>query len=132
MPIFEKILLEAKTIVVVGLSRDPLKASHDVAKYLQENNYKIIPVHPSADELLGEKVFHSLLEIKDPVDIIDIFRPSEECEEIVKIAVKLKPKMIWLQLGIKNEKARKIAEEKGIVFVEDKCTKIEHKRLSGF
>jgi len=129
---FEKILMTTKKIVIVGLSRDPLKASHDVAKYLQSNGYKIIPVHPAAIELIGEKVFHSISEIKEPIDIIDVFRPAEECEEITKEAVKLRPKMIWLQLGIENENAKKVADEKGVVFVQNKCTKIEHQRLFGF
>ncbi len=127
---FEKILLEAKTIVVVGLSKDPAKESHSVARYLQEHGYKILPVNPTADEILGEKVFHSLSEIKQPVDIVDVFRPSEECGQVVREALLLKPKLVWLQFGIKNEKAKEVAQKAGVVFVQDKCTRIEHKRLS--
>ncbi len=127
---FESILLSAKTIAVVGLSKDPSKESHVVAKYLQEHGYKIIPVNPSAEEILGEKVFHLLSEINFPVDVVDVFRPSVECEGIVREAVKLKPKMVWLQLGIKSGEAKKIAQAKSIVFAQGKCTKIVHKRLS--
>ncbi|MBI2598319.1 MAG: CoA-binding protein [Candidatus Diapherotrites archaeon] len=127
----ERILLDAKSIAVVGLSRDPSKDSQSVAAYLQEHGYKIIPVNPSSDEILGEKVFHSVSEIKEPVDIVDIFRPSEECGQIVKEAVKLRPKMVWLQLGIESGEAKKIAERSGIVFVQNKCIRTEHRRLAG-
>lgn len=127
---FESLLLSAKTIVVVGLSKDPSKESHSVAKYLQERGCKIVPVNPAAEEILGEKVFHSLSEISFPVDVVDVFRPSEECEKIVREAVKLKPKMVWLQLGIESGEAKLAAEKAGIVFVQNKCTKIEHRRLS--
>jgi len=128
---FENVLLSAKTIAIVGLSRDAEKESHSVAKYLQAHGYKIFPVNPSADEILGERVFHSLSEIDLPVDIVDVFRPSEECGAIVKEAAKLKPKLVWLQLGIESEAAKKIAKNCGIVFVQNKCIRIEHKRLSG-
>ncbi len=128
---FEKLLLSAKTVAVVGLSRDASKESHSVAKYLQAHGYKIIPVNPVADELLGEKVFHSLSEINLPVDIVNIFRPSEECEPIVKEAVKLGPKLVWLQLGIESVSAKKIAEKSGAVFVENKCIRTVRRRLAG-
>ncbi|MBI4044840.1 MAG: CoA-binding protein [Candidatus Diapherotrites archaeon] len=127
----EQILLSAKTIAVVGLSRDPKKDSHSVAKYLQEKGYKIIPVNPSGGELLGEKVYTSLSEIKVPVGIVDVFRPSEECAEIAEQAIKLRPKMVWLQLGITSEKAREICEKAGVVFVQNHCIRTEHKRLAG-
>ncbi|MFW9924241.1 MAG: CoA-binding protein [Candidatus Thorarchaeota archaeon] len=121
-----KILLESKTIAIVGASRDPEKAAHNVPKYLQTKGYKIIPVNPSANEILGEKAYHSLSEITEPVDIIDIFRPSEYTPEIIKEAVKLKPKLIWMQLGISNEEAKMIAKNHGIKIVMNKCMKIEH------
>ncbi len=129
---FEKILLNAKNVVVVGISRDKAKASFSVAKYLSDHGYNIIPVNPVADELLGKKVFHSLSEIKQPVDIVDVFRPSEECKQVVVDALKLNPKMVWLQLGIKNNDAKGLAEQKGVVFVQNKCIRTEHKRLSLF
>ncbi|MDO8634081.1 MAG: CoA-binding protein [archaeon] len=128
---FEQIFLSAKTIAVVGLSRDPEKDSHSVAKYLQEKGYKIIPVNPSGGELLGEKVYTSLSEITVPVDIVDVFRPFEECEKIAEQAIKLLQKMVWLQLGLTSQKARQICEKVGIAFVENRCIRTEHRRLTG-
>lgn len=128
---FEKILFSTKTIAIVGLSRDPAKDSHSVAKYLQDNGYRIIPVNPSGGELLGEKVYTSLSEIKEKVDVVNVFRPSEECQKIAEQATKLSPKMVWLQLGITNEKARQTCEKIGILFVENRCIRTEHKRLAG-
>lgn len=124
-----EILRESKTIAVVGCSRDPKKAAHTVPKYLKAHGYKIIPVNPFAEEILEEKVYRTLSEIKDPVDIVNIFRPSEECLEVVKNAIKIKPKVIWMQLGIKNTEAAQLAEKYGIKVVMDKCMYIEHKHL---
>ncbi len=129
---FENILLSAKTIAVVGLSKDESKDSHSVAKYLQSKGYKIIPVNPTAEIILGEKVYSSLSKVKEKVDIVDVFRPSEECESIVLESLKLKPKLVWLQLGIKNENAKKECQKNSVVFVQDKCIRTEHKRLTGF
>ncbi|MEW6456274.1 MAG: CoA-binding protein [Acidobacteriota bacterium] len=125
----KEILQKSKTIAIVGCSRDPEKDAHKVPKYLKEHGYKIIPINPSADEILGERVYKTLSEIKEPIDIVDIFRPSEECLGVVKEAIKIKPKVIWMQLGIKNEEAAKLAEKKGIEIVMDKCIMIEHKHL---
>ncbi|MCG3253776.1 MAG: CoA-binding protein, partial [Candidatus Heimdallarchaeota archaeon] len=91
--------------------------------------YTIIPVNPLAETILEEKVYSRLSEIPVQVDIVDIFRPSEDTPKIVEEAVKLKPELIWLQLGIVNEKAKEIAEKNGIPYVMDKCLKIEHMRL---
>lgn len=124
-----KILKEYNSIAVVGCSRDPKKAAYKVPKYLKEHGYEIIPVNPYADEILEEKVYKTLSEIEVPVDIIDIFRPSEECLEVVREAIKLKPKVIWMQLGIINMEAAKLAEKYGIKVIMDKCILIEHKRL---
>lgn len=123
------VLQEYKTIVVVGCSRDPEKDAHKVPKYLKEHGYKIIPINPFADKILGERVYKTFSEIKEPIDIIDIFRPSEECLQVVKEAIKLKPKVIWMQLGIKNTEAAKLAERSGIEVILDKCIMMEHKRL---
>ena len=128
-PEIVKILKKNKIIAVVGASRNPSKAAHSIPKYLKEHGYTIIPVNPKAETILEEKVYPSLSEIPVQVDIVDIFRPSEDTPKIVEEAVKLKPKLIWLQLGIVNEKAKEIAEKKGILFVMDKCMKIEHMRL---
>jgi len=124
-----EILQKFKTIAVVGCSRDPEKEAHKVPKYLKEHGYKIIPVNPSAEEILGEKVYKTLSEIKEPIDIVDVFRPSEECLDVAKEAVKINPKVIWMQLGIKNEEAAKLAEKNGIKVIMDRCIMIEHKRL---
>ncbi|NHJ84921.1 MAG: CoA-binding protein [Asgard group archaeon] len=126
-----EIIKNSKTIVIVGASRNPEKAAHAIPKYLQTQGYKIIPVNPTADEILGEKSLKSLKEVKQPVDIIDIFRPEEETPAIVKEAIKLKPKLIWLQLDIYNEKAKKIADEARIKFVMDHCLKVEHMKIMG-
>jgi predicted CoA-binding protein len=127
------ILEENNTIAVVGCSRDPKKAAHTVPKYMKEQGYKIIPINPFANQILEEKVHKSLSEINEPVDIVNIFRPSEQCLEVVKEAVKLKPKVIWMQLGIKNEEAAQLAEKNGekngIEVIMDKCFFIEHKNL---
>ena len=123
------ILKNAKTIVVVGLSPKPHRASNQVAKYLQDKGYKIIPVYPREDEILGEKVYRSLDEIDFEVDIVDIFRKSEDTPPIVEKATKLKGvKCIFLQEGIKNEESKRIAEEAGIYYVEDSCLMVDHIR----
>lgn len=125
----KRILEENKTIAVVGCSRDPKKPAHTVPKYMKEQGYEIIPVNPFADQILGEKVHKSLSEINKPIDIVDIFRPSEQCLEVVKEAVNLKPKVIWMQLGIKNEEAAQLAEKNGIEVIMDKCILVEHRNL---
>lgn len=122
----EKIILSSKNIAVVGASRDPDKDSYLIPKYLQEQGFKIIPVNPKADEILGEKAYSSLMEIKERVDIVDIFRPSEYTPKIVEEAIKLKPKLIWLQLGIQNNEAMETANQNNIPFIMNKCLKIEH------
>lgn len=128
-PEIVKILEKSKVIAVVGASRNPSKAAHTIPKYLKEHGYTIIPVNPMAETILEEKVYPSLDKIPVQVDIVDVFRPSEETPKVVEEAVKLKPKLIWLQLGIINEKAKEIAEKNGIPIVMDKCMKIEHMRL---
>jgi len=124
-----EVLKTSKVIVVVGLSPKPHRASNQVAKYMQDKGYKIIPVYPREDEILGEKVYRSLEEIDFEVDIVDIFRKSEDTPEIVEKAVKLPGvKCIFLQEGIKNEKSKEISEKAGVFYVEDKCLMVEHKR----
>jgi predicted CoA-binding protein len=124
-----EILKNSKTIVVVGLSPKEHRASHQVAKYMQEKGYKIIPVYPREEEILGERVYRSLDEIDFEVDIVDIFRRSEDTPEIVEKAVKLPGiKCVFLQEGITNEKSKEIANNAGVFYVEDKCLMVEHKR----
>ena len=126
----KEILEKYKKIALVGASKDLTKTSSIVMKYLQEYGFKVFPVNPSmkGEKILGEKVFGSITEIESPVEIIDVFRPSNETIEIAKDAVKINAKVLWLQLDIKNEKAKKIVEENNILYIEDKCTKIEFEK----
>lgn len=134
-----EILQNSKTIAVVGCSREPEKDSYRVAKYLQEQGFKIIPVNPFAEEILGEKCYKSLLEIPEriqkEIEIVDIFRPSKDVPQIVEQAVEMKtkcgkPEVIWMQLGIMNESAAEKAEEAGIEVVANKCMMIEHRKIA--
>ncbi|WP_236796422.1 CoA-binding protein [Amycolatopsis sp. GM8] len=117
----ERALAAANTIAVVGLSRNPAKSAHSVPAALQAHGFRIIPVHPSADELLGEKVYRSLTEIPEPVDIVDVFRPAPEAPGIARQAVAIGAKTLWLQQGIVSAEARRIAAEAGLDYVEDRC-----------
>ena len=121
------ILTKYKNIALVGASKDLKKTSSIVMKYLQNNGYKVYPVNPTirGEKILGEKVFAKVSEIDGQVDIIDVFRPSNEAVEIANEAVKIKAKVLWLQLDIKSPEAKKIAEANNIIYVENKCTKIE-------
>ena len=123
----KEILSKYKKIALVGASRDEKKASTIVMKYLQKNGYKVFPVNPSmsGQKILGETVFGKLSEIDDQIEIVDVFRPSEEAAEIAKEAVKVGAKVLWLQLNIKNLEAKKIVEANKIIYIHDKCTKIE-------
>ena len=123
----EEILLKFKKIALVGASKDLTKTSSIVMKYLQDHGFKVYPVNPSmkGEKILGEKVFGNISEIDSAVEIIDVFRPSDEAIEIAKEAVKINAKVLWLQLDIKNEEAKKIVEANNILYIENKCTKIE-------
>ncbi len=127
----ESVLKDNKIVAIVGCSSNEMKDSYKVAKYLKDNGYKTIPVNPNASEILGEHVYKLLDDIEERVDVVNVFRPEEECLEITRQAIKIKPKVIWLQLDIKNEEAKKLAEDNGIKFVQDRCIKIEHQRLFG-
>ena len=124
------ILSNYKNIALVGASKDLNKTSSIVMKYLQDYGFKIYPVNPSmkGEKILGEEVFGKISEIKEQVEIVDVFRPSSEVVEIAKEAVKAGAKVLWLQLDIKNEEARKIAEANNILYIENKCTKIEFEK----
>ena len=126
----KEILEKYKKIALVGASKDLTKTSSVVMRYLQKYGFKVYPVNPSVkgEKILGEKVFGSITEISSPVEIIDVFRPSGEAIEIAKEAVKINAKVLWLQLDIKNEEAKKIVEENNILYIEDKCTKIEFEK----
>lgn len=125
------LLREAKTVAVVGLSPREARPSNRVAKYLMDVGYTVIPVNPGQTELLGQPCYASLSATNQALDIIDIFRKSEDVLPIVEEALTLpfRPKAIWMQLGIANAAAAKLAEEAGIMVIMDKCTKIEHERL---
>ena len=124
-----EILKNSKVIVVVGLSPKEHRASNQVAKYMQQKGYKIIPVYLREETILGEKVYRSLDEIDFEVDIVDIFRKGEDTPPIVEKAVKLPGiKCVFLQEGVTNELSKKIAEENNVFYVEDKCIMVEHKR----
>lgn len=134
----KEILTKYKTVAVVGASRDPSKDSNRVAKYLQSQGFRIIPVNPTADEILGEKCYKSLLEmpadIQKTIEIVDVFRPSSDTPDIVEQAVKLKerydkPYVVWMQLGIINEQAAETARQAGMTVVMNRCMKQEHSKL---
>ena len=126
----KEILSKYKTIAMIGVSNDPTKASTIVMKYMQKYGFKVFPVNPKAkgQKILGEEVFEKITDIKDIVDIVDVFRPSKEVLDIAKDTVSIKAKVLWLQLGIKSEEAKKIVEENNIEYIEDKCTKMEYQK----
>ena len=126
----KEILSKYKSIAMIGVSNDPTKASTIVMKYMQNYGFKVIPVNPKAkgQKILGEEVFEKITDIKDKVDIVDVFRPSKEALDIAKDTVIIKAKVLWLQLGIKSEEAKKIVEDNKIEYVEDKCTKMEYQK----
>jgi predicted CoA-binding protein len=118
------VLAGATTIAVVGLSRDPGKAAHAVPRALAEAGYRVLPVHPRADELLGQPVHRRLSDISEHVDLVDVFRPAPEAPDIARQAVAIGADALWLQLGITSPEARRIAEEAGMAYVEDECAAV--------
>tara|TARA_B100000963_G_scaffold264730_1_gene232916 strand:+ start:38 stop:448 length:411 start_codon:yes stop_codon:yes gene_type:complete len=130
MTSIKDILSKYKKIALVGASKDLKKTSSIVMKYLQDYGFKVYPVNPSmkGEKILGEEVFGKISEIKEQVEIVDVFRPSDEVAAIAKEAVKVGAKVLWLQIDIKNEEARKIAEANNILYIENKCTKIEFEK----
>jgi uncharacterized protein len=129
--LIRRLLAETRTIAVVGLSKDSQRPSHFVASYLQYEGYRIIPVNPTADEILGERAYPDLTSIPEPVDLVDIFRPAPACVEIVQQAIAIGAKAVWFQLRIINLEAARLAEEAGLAVVMDRCIKIEHGRYNG-
>ena len=126
----KNILSKYKSIAMVGVSKDPKKTSTIVMKYMQDYGFKVYPVNPSAkgEKILGEEVYASILEINKNVDIVDVFRPSSEAYRIAEDAVKIGAKVLWLQLGIQDENAKKLVEENKIEYIENKCTKMEYQK----
>ena len=126
----KNILSKYKSIAMVGVSKDLKKTSTIVMKYMQDYGFKVYPVNPSAkgEKILGEEVYASITEIDKNVDIVDVFRPSSEAYEIAEDAVKIGAKVLWLQLGIRDEKAKKLIEENKMEYIENKCTKMEYQK----
>ncbi len=125
-----KSILGHKTVAVVGCSATPGKDAHEIPKYLQSQGYDIIPVNPYADEILGQPAYDSLTEVKEEIDIVDVFRPSEEVAGIVDAVLERDDvDIVWLQLGIHDDEAVARAEEAGLRVVQDRCMKPEHQRL---
>jgi uncharacterized protein len=124
----EQILRESMTIAVVGASRDPRKTAHAVPLAIQRRGWRIIPVNPYADEIFGVRAYRSLADIPEPVDFVNVFRPSRDATQVVKDAIAIGAPAVWLQTGIVSTEGRRLAEAAGIDYVEDECTKIVHVR----
>ena len=124
-----QLLEQARTIAVVGLSPDEQRPSHEMARYLQAHGYRIVPVNPRCTEVLGERCFASLDAIPFPVDLVDVFRRTEELVPIARSAVAIGARGLWQQLGVLNAQADAIAVAGGLVSVMDRCIKIDHRRL---
>jgi len=122
------LLRASKTIAVVGLSSNPRRPSHEVAAYLQSAGYRIIPINPNESEVLGQKSYPRLEGVPDPIDIVDVFRRSEDVPPIADSAIAINAKALWLQLGITNSSAAEKARAAGLLVVEDACLLIEHKK----
>ena len=122
-------ILSLKKVVVIGMSKHSSKAAHYVPKYLSDNGYDITPVNPTANEILDKKCYNSVSEITGGIDIVDIFRPSDQVLPVIQEAIKKKPKVIWLQEGIHNSEAEELARKEGIKVVYNRCMLAEHQRL---
>jgi len=130
MPDIKEILDKNKTIAMIGVSKDPTKPSTIVMKRMQEYGFRVIPVNPRAkgEKILGEEVFEKITDIKEKVEIVDVFRPSKEVYAIAEDTVKIGAKVLWLQLGIRDEKAKELVEKNDIEYVDNKCTKMEYQK----
>ncbi|MDB9979845.1 CoA-binding protein [Candidatus Pelagibacter sp.] len=127
----KQILSKYKTIAMVGVSKDDKKPSTIVMKYMQKYGFRVIPVNPSAkgEKILGEEVFEKLEDIKIPIDIVDVFRPSAEALNFAEKTIEIGAKVLWLQLGIRSEGAKELVESKKIEYIENRCTKMEYQKL---
>ena len=123
-----RILEQMSTFAVVGLSSDPTKAAHSVPAAMQAYGWRMIPVNPHADTLLGEQVYRRLADIPEPVEVVNVFRPSAEAADVTRQAVEIGAKAVWLQLGIVSAEARQIATDAGLLYVEDRCLAVERAR----
>tara|TARA_B110000438_G_scaffold163538_1_gene156538 strand:- start:1330 stop:1767 length:438 start_codon:yes stop_codon:yes gene_type:complete len=127
----KEILKKYKTIAMIGVSKDKTKASTIVMKYMQKYGFKVIPVNPSAkgEKILGEEVFEKLEDIKISIDIVDVFRPSIETLKYAEDSIKIGAKVLWLQLGIRNQAAKELVESNNIQYIENRCTKMEYQKV---
>lgn len=123
------ILQENKVIAIVGLSPKKNRPSHQVARYMQQAGYRIIPVNPGCEEILGQQCYPDLHAIPHPVDIVNIFRRSDQVEQVVRDAITIHAGVIWMQQGIVNPEAARIAEENGLYVIMDHCIQIDHRNL---
>ncbi|PBO86124.1 MAG: CoA-binding protein [Thaumarchaeota archaeon] len=123
-------ILSLRNVAVIGMSKNSSKAAHYVPKYLSENGYDITPINPTAEQILEKKCYSSISEIDEQIDIVDIFRPSDDVLPFVQEAIKKKPKVIWLQEGIHNLEAEDLARKEGIKVIFNRCMLAEHQRLS--
>lgn len=121
----QQILAEANVIAVVGASRDPSKSAHTVPRQILRHGWRIIPVNPFTDEIFGIKTVPTLADIDEPIDLVNIFRPSHDALQVVRQAIEIKAPAVWLQTGIVSAEARRLAEEAGIDYVEDRCIAVE-------
>jgi len=126
-----RILRQSKTIAMVGLSANWYRPSFFAAKYLQDHGYRVIPVTPRYESVLGEKAWPSLLDVPEPVDVVDCFRRSEEIPALARQAIRIEAKVLWMQLGIENAEAETIARAGGLEVISNRCMKIEYARLFG-
>jgi uncharacterized protein len=124
-----RIYAEIRTIAVVGASGDERKPAHTIPRYLQRQGYRVIPVNPKGGEILGEKVYERLEDVPEPIDVVDVFRPSAETPDVARDAVKVGAKVLWLQEGIESEEADRIATESGLKVVMDRCMGATHHEL---
>ena len=127
--VVERILRTYDTITVVGASDTPAKPAHYVPAHMQEHGWRIIPINPQAETILGERVYRTLGEVPEQIGLVDVFRPSPATPEVARQAVEAGATALWLQLGLMSEEARSIAESAGLLYVEDRCLIIEQRRL---
>jgi predicted CoA-binding protein len=121
---------QTETIAVVGASSDPRKAAHRIPRYLQSQGFRIIPVSPKGGEILGEHVYTTLSEVKEPIDVVDVFRPAEEAPRIARDAAAIGAKVLWLQTGIVSAEAEQVARDAGMRVVMDRCMGQTHALVS--
>jgi hypothetical protein len=124
-----RMLTQAKTIAVVGMSKNPDKDAHRIPALLIEWGYRLLPINPTTDQILGLRCYKSLRDVREPIDIVDVFRPSEDVPPIVDDAIAVRAKAVWMQTGIAHERAAAKARAEGLDVVQDRCISVEHRRL---